>query len=145
MELPLSAHRKDAVAAPRLFPCRGSLIGFNAQGSFSHAVLWGAKAWMEVLKLIFQHVLGLPPLQQQLWCVQMWWHWLVVTEMSPRCGIGMLCGHAWGSPALLSRSCWSKTHFKGPLKSLGSALQEFQELLFVGKGQAELCFLAKVA
>lgn len=58
---------------------------------------------------------------------------------------GMLCGHTWDSPALLWRSWWSKTHFKGQLKLLGSALQEFQELLFMGKGQAGLCFLAKVA
>lgn len=56
----------------------------------------------------------------------------------------MLCGRTWGSPALLRRSWWSKTYFKGQLKALGCALQEFQELLFVGKGQAGLCFLPKV-
>lgn len=78
-------------------------------------------------------MLCLPPLEQPLWRVQMWWHLLAVAKVSLSYGDGQ----AQGSPASLRRSWWAKSRFKG--------LQEFQELLFVGKGQAGLCFLAKVA
>lgn len=55
---------------------------------------------MEVLVLIFQHVLCLSPLEQPPWCVQVWWHALAVTKVSPRCGdVGTR-----DSPALLRRS-----------------------------------------
>lgn len=60
----------------------------------------GGEAWVEVLELIFQHVLCLPPLEQPLWCVQVWWHSLAVTKVSPRCGDV----DTGDSPALLRRS-----------------------------------------
>lgn len=68
---------------------------------------------MEVLELIFQHVLCLPPLEQLLCCVQMW-HSLAVTEVSPRSGDGMLCvgaalprSEGAAGPKVTSRDNWN--------------------------------------
>lgn len=83
-----------------------------------------------MLKLIFAaHVVFASPRAAAVACPD------VVALAGRGEGVPKLWG--WAGTGQLRRSWWAKSHFKG--------LQEFQELLFVGKGQAGLCFLAKVA
>lgn len=144
MELLFSIHDKGAVSSTVALPfgvkpCKGSRRGFNAQDSFSHTLLWGRKGLDGGAEADSPAVWCLPPFEQLLWCVQLWWHSLAVTNLSLRWGWDAVWAHM-GQPCLAQEELVVQNLLQGTAKSTWLCPSGVSGAPFCGQGAGRAVF-----